>query len=198
MRFWRLVVIREDKRKDWRKCYLMKCDCWNEKVIRAIHLWTKTATNSCWCLRSELWRARWTKHWQTKTREYETWHSMKLRCWLKTNDSYDRYWERGIRVCDRWMDSFENFYSDMWERPKGMTLERINNDWNYEPWNCRWATPLEQGRNKRNNIVLELNWEKKTMSDWARITWIKVCTIWRRINKYWFTTEKALSKPVKS
>ena len=82
---------------------------------------------------------------------YNSWRNMKYRCYLKSTQSYENYGAKGIAVCDRRKNSFSNFLADMGERPEGMTLDRIDSNSNYEPANCRWATPLEQNRNKRGH-----------------------------------------------
>lgn len=83
------------------------------------------------------------------SRTYTTWQTMKQRCLNPNHDAWYRYGGMGITICSRWRDSFENFLTDMGERPEGRTLDRIDKDGNYEPGNCRWATPLEQSNNKR-------------------------------------------------
>jgi len=88
-------------------------------------------------------------------REYYSWEAMKNRCSNPRSPKFLDYGGRGIKVCDRWMFSFENFLEDMGERKEGLTLDRINNDGNYEPGNCRWATKKEQQRNKRTNKLTE-------------------------------------------
>lgn len=88
----------------------------------------------------------------THTVEYQCWHQMKKRCYYKGHIRFARYGGRGIVVCDRWKDSFENFFADMGYRPFGYSLERKNNDGNYEPSNCMWATPKEQANNRSSNL----------------------------------------------
>jgi hypothetical protein len=119
---------------------------------------------------------------------------MKQRCQNPNNPSYHNYGGRGIKVCERWF-SFENFISDMGMRPTNdHTLERINNDGNYEPSNCKWATRTEQARNFRSNRMLEFNGEKKCISAWAKELGLTHDSISRRLRRGW-SIEEALTKP---
>jgi hypothetical protein len=145
--------------------YLCQCSCGNEVVVMLSNL-LSGATKSCGCLQSEVaaerGRLRHT-HGMSDTREYNSWKAMIERCTTEKRPEYGRYGGRDIRVCDRWLNSFENFYTDMRDRPPGMSLDRIDNDGDYTPDNCRWATAKEQSRNRRSNRLIE----NKPMVDWC-------------------------------
>lgn len=103
-----------------------------------------------------------------KSKEYHTWKALRGRCLNKNNKRYDDYGGRGIKICDRWLTSYENFISDMGVAPsKNHTIERTDNDGNYDPGNCRWATRYEQSLNKRSNIRITNNGITLTLSEWA-------------------------------
>lgn len=101
--------------------------------------------------------------------EYTAWKEMRRRCLSPENKDFANYGGRGIRICDRWVESFENFYSDMGPRPsESHSLDRRDNNGHYEPSNCRWATPFEQANNRRTNVFVELNGQPVTVSEFAR------------------------------
>jgi hypothetical protein len=148
-RFARLFVM-EDAGVDHRgkKLWLCRCDCGEVRIISSEYL-RRGAVKSCGCYRKEAAK-RFTTHGKKQTAEYRSWLAMKTRCYNPNEPFWHRYGGRGIKVCDRWRTSFENFFADMGQRPSFKhTLDRWPNyDGDYEPGNCRWATRSEQSANK--------------------------------------------------
>lgn len=122
-----------------------------------------------------------TKHGMTETPEFSTWTDIQTRCHNEKSTSFDRYGGRGIIVCERWRAAFENFLMDMGPRPSAKhSIDRVDNNGNYEPGNCRWATVQEQANNKSNNVIIEIEGESKTLSEWARFYKTPYADVWRR------------------
>ena len=114
------------------------------------------------------------RHGMSRSPEYNSWAGMLKRCYNPNNPSYKNYGGRGIKVCDRWRHSFINFYSDMGGRPSGLTLDRVDNDGNYEFSNCRWATDKEQNNNQRKRGI-----SKNNTSGVTGVSWYNNQNIWR-------------------
>lgn len=149
VRFGRLMVIEKAVlEKPGQAKWVCKCDCGKIISVRSQDL-RNTRTQSCGCLRNELI----SKHKLSRTNEYHIWIGIKARCNQPNSKGYHNYGGRGIKLCERW-ERFENFLEDMGPRPSpSHSIDRINVNGNYEPSNCRWATTLEQARNKRKEIA---------------------------------------------
>ncbi len=122
---------------------------------------------------------------------------MIRRCTRPNSRAYANYGGRGIRVCDRWL-TFENFIADMVQRPVGHSLDRIDNDGPYSPENCRWATDIEQHRNRRDNRLETFRGQTKTLAEWAEEFGIRYATLHSRITKQGWSFERALTEPVRA
>lgn len=158
---WYLVLERAPKGKSYDARYICMCKCGAVKTVYATSLMSGQ-TRSCGCyikcvmsnrgFRSGIRRP--SKY--EKMREYHSWVGAKGRCKNPNNPKYYRYAGRGIKVCDRWDKSFENFLQDMGPCPPGCSLDRVNNDGDYEPSNCRWANPNVQANNRkqRSKIII--------------------------------------------
>lgn len=189
LRSGRLVAIRYVKGdRHERGKWLCQCDCGNTTLALAGMLRTQKIKSCGACANKRLATgssAYVHGHAQKgKTSPtYSTWQGMVARCRNPKRREYKHYGGRGIEVCEQWMN-FENFLADMGERPPGTTIERIDNDGNYEPGNCRWATQKEQNNNRRNNHLITFNGKTLTMQQWARSLRISSANLFQRIKRW--------------
>lgn len=171
--------------------WVCQCQCGNTTVVRGCNL-KSGATTSCGCER--ILHPNRITHGGTKTRLYKIWKSMRIRCNDQNDSSYVHYGGRGISICEEWND-FEAFRE--WAYSHGYTdnlsIDRIDNNGNYCPENCRWADWITQANNKRHNHFLEYNGEKHTLAEWSRITGIGYHKLKDRINKCGWSVEKSLT-----
>lgn len=189
-RFSRLVVLAlsDTAPRRWH----CRCDCGVFRVVDASHL-RKAQVRSCGCLLRDARKAGHRRtHGMSKTREYEIWTQMLQRCDNPRSKSFESYGGRGISVCDRWRD-FAVFYADMGRKPLRASLDRIDNDGNYSPENCRWATPSQQGRNKRNNSGVLMGGRVVTWSELAERSVVSAQLLRSRVVKYGWNVDEAMT-----
>lgn len=176
--FGNLQAIRFSHMAGHQRMWFFKCECGTE-FVTAVHRVRKGTTRSCGCLARRLTGERARIHGHSAggktTPEFKSWMSMLARCERETDPGYPRYGGRGIAVCERW-HSFENFFADMGTRPKDRTLDRIDNDGNYEPGNCRWATKAEQTVNRRSTKFVIFNGSRTPLAEAIRQS---------GVNKHW-------------
>lgn len=179
--------------------WLCLCDCGSKSSVCACHL-ASGKIQSCGCYQKEACSLRTTTHGVIKSgkykREYFIWKGIISRCTDKENAGYKDYGGRGIAVCDRWMDSVLNFIQDMGPRPDGTSVDRINNDGNYEPSNCRWADKHTQANNTRRNKFIEFCGKVQTVSQWGRELRLSPSVIASRLRIGW-SLDRAFYTPVR-
>lgn len=185
-RFGKLVVVEYAEKGKWR----CKCDCGgvSTPVLRNLK---RGMTTSCGCMKGS------TRHGLTHAPEFNVWSMMKQRCNNPNNDRYEDYGGRGIKICDRWLgpEGLPNFVADLGPRPTPLhKLERIDNDGDYEPGNCKWVTQAEQSRNRRNSIHVTFAGETMVLKDWATRLGMKVATLTYRIKNWGL--ERAMTEPL--
>lgn len=180
--------------------WLCACDCGKKKVASSSNLQRGNA-KSCGCLQSEGRPPVNRTHGASKTAVYGAWEQMIARCSNPSNAAYVNYGGRGIAVCDRWQrgdgskSGFECFVADMGSRPSDTTLDRINNDGNYEPGNCRWATKIQQQNNMRSNRMVEILGRKQTVAQWCREFGRNRRMVYKRLSLGWSIQDAILKEP---
>lgn len=178
--FGRLTVIEFEGLRGMNRAWRCICECGTEATAITSRL-TGGRTRSCGCLVSE----NNITHGLSKTPTYRSWKAMVHRVQDTGRHDSQYYAGRGITVCARWLE-FESFLADMGERPEGMSIDRTDNDRGYEPGNCRWATKLEQMRNRSNTRTLEVDGRTKTIKEWAEATGISYFALYNRVKKWGF------------
>ena len=192
--FWKWYILWAIKHIWTQRMIKCRCECGTEKFVNVSSL-SKGKSKSCWC-----WIYT---HWMTWTRIYTIYDHIKQRCTNPKNPNRPLYWWKWVK--NLW-NSFEDFYRDMgesyenhvrryWE--KNTTIDRLDSGWNYCKENCRWATRLEQSNNLTSNRKITYKWkEYATISSLCREFWIWVTTMNQRINKYWWSIERAVETPI--
>lgn len=160
-----IVLYRSYRTGDKRTYWMCKCECGSEVEVRADQL-KSGHTKSCGCYNIEKTKERTTTaEGMYRTPTWITYHSMKMRCYNPNFKKFHLYGGKGIKVCERWQESFSNFLEDMGERPEGTTLDRIDGNGDYYKENCRWATYEEQNNNLSTNIMVDVDGEKISLSE---------------------------------
>jgi hypothetical protein len=191
MRFGKLTVERIVGKYYGKTLWRCRCDCGKSVDVPSNRLNTKRF-RSCGCAVKEIL----TTHGGTRTPLYRVWAAAKDRCFCQSNKQYRDYGGRGIGMCDEWRNDFAAFRRDMGPRPVGTSIERVNNDGDYEPSNCVWASREVQCRNKRNNIWLEIDGVSAIASDWSRLAGVSKATLLDRLKGGW-DAKRAVFTPVR-
>lgn len=199
-KFNRLTVIEPARSKSGRYAWKCLCDCGNYTITVSAQL-KNGNTKSCGCYKNDIARERFTKHGFSKTKLFSVYQGMQSRCNNIKNNMYKHYGGRGISVCDEWSgeNGFINFYN--WSMSngykEGLQIDRINNEGNYCPKNCRWVTCRENLMNKSNTLFYEYKGEKMTLQEWATKSGISYKRLRARIKECGWDFEKAIVTPIR-
>lgn len=198
-RYGHVVVksIRREEQNTYTKVLaICVCDCGNTKDILVRSL-RSGRQKTCGCLMGKKYKET---HGQAKkdktTKIYVVWSGMHSRCYNTNASNFHCYGGRGINVCESW-HSFANFYHDMGNAPKGMTLDRIDNSKGYSKENCRWANHKSQSRNRRTNRLITYNNETKLLTDWCILYGLNFSTVSLRLDRSNWDFHKAITQPVR-
>ena len=197
-RFGKLTAIERDFSKRKRTMWICECDCGNTITVRSDVLLTGH-TQSCGCMQKEITSNIKKTHGMANKRLYNIYNNMIRRCYHEKTTKYADYGGRGIKVCDEWKNDKMTFFK--WATSNGyeehLTIDRINNDGNYEPSNCRWVTMKEQAKNKRTNHLVEYHGKSQSLKQWSEELGIKYCTLVSRIDTLQWDTERAFTQKPK-
>lgn len=177
--------------------WVCSCTCGKETMAYSHHL-KQGKKASCGCQQVEARYSttnKFTTHGMDGSPTYRAYYSMLGRCSEKPSKYKANYWDRGIKVCDRWMQSFENFFEDMGARPDGYSLDRTDNDKGYSPENCRWIPVGDQSKNRRVCVFIEIDGVRKSLPDWAEASGMERSVLYNRISRGWDPV-KAITIPV--
>lgn len=199
-RFARWTVLSPGLRSRGGLAARCRCECGEERVIPECRLKTG-GSKSCGCYSADTSRKRKLTHGHgtrgARLPEYRVWEAMKRRCLRPTDKNYRNYGARGISVCERWLASFDAFLSDMGMRPSpDHQIDRVNNDGNYEPANCRWATRSEQCRNRRTTRLVEYQGRTQCVLSWCEELGLNFAVVRARLQLGW-SAERAFLAPVR-
>ena len=186
-RFGRLVVIREEEipSSSRKRLVFCRCDCGVERYFHRSHL-QMMKTRSCGCMRREMVGSYTRTHGDSMSVEYRTWAGIIARCCRPSDISFKNYGARGIKVCDRWRESYVAFFEDMGRKPPiGYSIERIDNNGNYEPGNCKWETRIHQNRNSRHNRLVPCGGVWLPVTQACEILGLRPELVYRRLCAGW-------------
>lgn len=180
-RFGMLIAVEAQGMIGTNVAWACECDC-GEKCRVSSNSLSSGNTTSCGCRKRAVIGERSMTHGESKSPEYRSWCAMKARCLTPTDRAFSDYGGRGITVCERWAESFEKFLEDMGCRPSAShTIDRIDNNGNYEPGNCRWATKKQQARNRRSSKLITIDGETLSLAEWSERSGVAYATINRRL-----------------
>lgn len=191
-----------------RAYYECVCDCGNHITVRADRM-TRGGTPSCGCLTNKLksnsnkGKVGNPRYGDSRERLHNIWYLIKYRCENPESPAYHNYGGRGISMCKEWNDGDDGYFAfKQWALSNGyspeLSIDRIDNDGDYSPLNCRWVNKYAQANNKRNNVLYEINGVSKTIPDWCRDYNMPWKTVWSRVHRQGWDIRTALTKPIRT